>query len=81
MPLYHFHTIANTRQPDTDGVDLPDDGAAQDLAVRYAGELLRDEPALVRDGRTCRVEVTTEGGSLIFTFTASTLAEPATPLR
>ena len=42
MPRYFFHVIDSYSAPDTDGTELPDIYAAQHMAVRASGEILRD---------------------------------------
>jgi hypothetical protein len=67
MPRYFFHTADGVRNPDTDGIELGDDDAAQLEAVRYAGEALRWQPKELRKRGQWRVEVTGEDGALLFT--------------
>jgi len=67
MSRYFFHTFDGVRNPDTDGIQLGDDHAAQLEAVRYAGETLRWQPKELWERGQWRVEVTGEDGALLFT--------------
>lgn len=81
MPRYYFHTVAGTRVSDWEGTELPDLQAARETAVRFAGELLRDDPTLVRDGEPFGVEVTTADGALLFSVAVLATSPPATVER
>lgn len=58
MPHYYFSLYDHVREPDDIGLDLPDDAAARSEAIRFAGELVRDDPAMLDNGCTLEVRVT-----------------------
>lgn len=64
MPRYYFHTCDGTQDIDRQGHELPDDDAARIEAIRYAGGLLADDPAIVVRDETLRINVTNEQGRL-----------------
>ncbi len=64
MPRFYFHSSSGRAEFDDEGVDLADTAAARLEAARYAGHLLADDPALVNDTTTLRIEVTDEKGCL-----------------
>lgn len=64
MPRYYFHTCDGTQDIDRLGHDLPDDDAARSEAIRYAGGLLADDPAIVVGDEALRINVTNEQGRL-----------------
>lgn len=66
MPRYHFHCADGSREPDVEGTELPDEGAAQLEAMRYAGEVLQHEPGRIWSEGQWRVEVTDEKDTLLF---------------
>lgn len=68
MPQYHFHHADGQRDYDPDGVELPNDEAAQIEAVRYAGSVLKDNPKAIWYHGTWRVEVTDSNNVLLFTL-------------
>jgi hypothetical protein len=67
MPIYHFHSSDGSRDVDAEGTELPNDAAARLAAVRYAGEMLKDEPARLWSAGQWRVEVTDDRNALLFT--------------
>ena len=75
MPLFFFNTADGGRDSDLRGTDLPDLAAARVEGIRFAGEALASEPALLRDGQGFRVEVLDGERTLLFTII--TLAAPA----
>ena len=76
MPRYFFHSADGHRNPDTDGVDLENDRAAQRAAVAYLGAALEDDPDLVWRKGHWRVEVTDEAGRLRWTVMAIAVDAP-----
>ncbi|AMU96147.1 hypothetical protein AOA14_16195 [Sphingopyxis terrae subsp. terrae NBRC 15098] len=64
MPRYYFHSSSGQRELDDEGVELSDTAAARVEAARYAGHLLGDNPELINDVDTLRIEVTDEDGCL-----------------
>ena len=76
MPRYYFHAVDRTRERDLDGVDLPDDHAAQQTASAYAGERLKDAPGRLWKDGTARVEVTNGSGVLLWTVVTIVVDAP-----
>ncbi len=64
MPRFYFHSSSGRAELDEEGVELADIAAARLEAARYAGHLLADDPALVDDTVSLRIEVTDEDGCL-----------------
>nr|WP_156677835.1 hypothetical protein [Sphingomonas profundi] len=52
---------------DPEGIDLANEQEARFMAVRYAGEVLQSNPETLWNAGQWRVEVTDDGGSLLFT--------------
>jgi hypothetical protein len=66
MPLYYFHvhnSLGFTR--DEEGQELPDVGAALDVAVRSARSLLAAEVSEGRVDLRGRIDVTDEAGGAV----------------
>ncbi len=68
MARFFFHTVDGRRDRDTTGTELPDAVAARVAAIRYAGDLLSDQPDMLWDGSDFRVEVTDEQSKLVCTI-------------
>jgi hypothetical protein len=66
MPRYHFHAQDGAPLPDREGIDLPDDGAAQVAAVRYLSELVETYPRLLWETRNLQLTVTDARGLMLF---------------
>jgi len=75
MPLFHFNLADHVREPDIEGTELCDIAAARVEAIVFAGEYLRDNPAIINDGRDFRVEVTDDGGMPLFTVRLEMIEE------
>ena len=67
MARYFFHTRNGGLERDPDGVELATLEEARAVAVRYAGDVLCENQALLWDGTDFRVMVTDEGNRLLFT--------------
>ncbi|MDF2640592.1 MAG: hypothetical protein K0R64_3576 [Novosphingobium lindaniclasticum] len=65
---YFFKVTNGVREVDLAGTELLDENAARREAVRFAGELLKDEPMLLDHGRLL-VSVRNEDGSIEFAIT------------
>ena len=76
MPRYHFHSADGSRDPDLEGTELENDQAAQQAAVAYAGAMLKDDPMLLWEKGSWRVEVTDEEGVLLFTVVTLAMDAP-----
>jgi hypothetical protein len=68
MPIYHFHSVDGSRDPDPDGVELENDTTAQHVAMQFAGEVLKSEPEQIWSNGQWRVEVTDDDNILLFTI-------------
>ena len=77
MPLFFFNTADGDRDRDVDGTELPDLAAARSEGIRFAGEALASEPALLRDGEGFRVEVLDADRTLLFTIITLAVNAPA----
>lgn len=67
MPRYHFHCANGSRESDHDGTELADDETAQQMAVVFAGEVLKSDPKEIWNSGSWRVEVTDPDNVLLFT--------------
>lgn len=76
MPRYFFHSADGHRNPDTEGVELPNDRAAQRAAVAYLGAALEDDPEMLWHKGNWRVEVTDETGRLKWTVMVMAIDAP-----
>lgn len=77
MPRYFFHTVDGGRERDTDGVELSSPAVARVEAIRFAGEVLTQDPDTLWDGREFRVEVVDEQKQLLFTIVTMAIDAPA----
>lgn len=66
MPRYFFHVFDGVSARDDVGTDLPDVYAAQEQAIRTAGEILRDMGARFWNDTEWRLEVAGESGRVLF---------------
>ena len=66
MARYFFALHDHTFETDEEGVDLPDLHAARLEAIRFAGEVLRDQPDLLDGSNALSVKVTDEDGGETF---------------
>lgn len=71
MPRYFFHIIDGTTDSDHIGTDFPDLYAAQDQAVRAAGEAIRDLGGQLFDHESWKMQVDDDAGKMLFTLTVS----------
>ena len=76
MFRYFFHTKDGGRSRDQEGVVLASDDAARIEAIRFAGDMLRDDPHLLLDGAEFRVELVDENGKWLGTVIATTINAP-----
>lgn len=73
MPLYYFDVNDGTREPDLTGSEFASLDTARTQAIRYAGELLRDNADAIWDGNGLRVEVSDERRTPIFAIVTSAI--------
>jgi len=65
MARYYFNLSDGTREADETGTEMANDQDAQREAVRFAGEVMRHEPARLEHGQM-QVDVTDHEGALLF---------------
>jgi hypothetical protein len=65
--LCFFNLAGAVYDPDTDGMEMASFEDARNQAVRYAGEIIRDNPDVVWRGEEVRVEVTDANQLIMFT--------------
>jgi hypothetical protein len=68
MPRYFFQVDDGFSTRDEAGTELPDIFAAQDEAIRFSGERLRDMGGKFWDGTAWNLAVTDETGRVLFTL-------------
>ena len=66
MPNYFFDLYNGGAAPDLEGYDLPDDAAARDEALVFAGQTIMDQPHLVKGSNGMRVQVLDEQRRPVF---------------
>lgn len=71
MPRYFFHVIDGKSDRDGIGTEFADLYAAQDQAVRAAGEAIRDLGGQLFDHSHWKMEVNDDAGKMLFTLTLS----------
>lgn len=76
MPRYHFHCADGKREMDVDGTELEDIQSAQLEAIKFAGEVLRNEPEAIWADGQWRVEVTNGDNVLLFTLITLAIDAP-----
>ena len=72
-----FNLAGAVHDPDNDGVELPDIGAAREQAVKFAGEYINHRPEAVWLGDELRLEVTDANRLLLFTLIVAGVDSPA----
>ena len=76
MPRFFFNTADGSRDVDTVGVELADQATARKQAVRFAGEVMNDDPTVLWDGCDFNVEVVDEQGELLFVVSTHVVDTP-----
>ena len=79
MPRFHFHIFDGQDRRDEDGTELPDFQAAQVEAIRFAGEILKDEAHRIALGKEWRMHVTDESNMILLRLDFSAVAAPVAP--
>lgn len=77
MPRYFFNEMGGTYKKDDDGLEFASLADARLEAVRYLGEVLRDQPDVVWAGEDFRVEVTDANEFVMFTAMVVGIDAPA----
>ncbi len=70
MVRYFFNVANGKREPDTRGLLLADIGEAREAAIRFAGDIMSDEPDILKRSHKFSVEVTDDTGEVLFTIVA-----------
>ena len=66
MPLYHFNLHDGHSYRDQQGTELPGLDAARTEAVRFAGQMFKDNPATVLSDEDWSMDVTDAAGLILF---------------
>jgi hypothetical protein len=66
MPRYFFNVADGEREPDLKGLILADGNAARIAAIRFAGDVMSDEPDILKERNQFSVEVADESGAVLF---------------
>jgi hypothetical protein len=66
LPRNFFHVLDDHSSPDNQGTELPNDEAARREAIRFAGDILKDEADVVLFGQQLRMKVTDATGLILF---------------
>ena len=74
MPRFFFDLSDGTRETDAVGIDLADVDAARVVALKFTGELLRDNSQEIWEGEELRVEVFDEGRMPLFVVSVSAMS-------
>jgi hypothetical protein len=77
MPRYFFHAEDGRVFHDDEGTELPNDAAARIEAVKIAGQLIEEDPALILDTCSMRLTVSNEDTLTVFLIDASAVKPPA----
>lgn len=77
MPRYFFDTEGGSNFHDEDGVALADADEARLYAIKFAGQCMADDAALLAQGQDFRVEVRDSDGLLLFAVTTFVTDSPA----
>ena len=66
MPRYFFNVDDGHSSLDRDGADLPGPYEARVMAIKLAGEILKDDAERIATHETWRIEVIDESGTAVF---------------
>lgn len=78
MPRFHFDVYDGISLPDPQGRELEDWQAARMEAIRYAGEILKDDARRVMLGQGWHMNVTDEAGLILFRLDFNVMETAAT---
>lgn len=67
MPLYYFNIVEHGHKVDSIGTQCANPELARMEAVRFAGEILRDEPERVWNGSELRIKASDAWDTVLFT--------------
>jgi hypothetical protein len=65
MPRFYFHIFDGRNQRDDDGTELSNFHEARVKAIRYAGEVLKDDAHCIALGEDWHMDVTDEAGLIL----------------
>ena len=68
MARYFFNIVEDDHKVDVIGADYPDAQVARTEAVRFAADMLKNEPERVWKGTELRIEATDTWGTVLFTL-------------
>jgi hypothetical protein len=71
MPRYYFNVAHGEREQDTQGLILTDSNAARVAAIRFAGDVMSDEPDILKPGNQFSVEVVDEAGVVLLVISTT----------
>jgi len=71
VPRYFFNIIDRSAQPDAEGFEFPDIYAAQEAAVRFCGEIIKEMDGKFWEQPNWQLQVTGHDKKLLLTFTFS----------
>jgi hypothetical protein len=78
VPRYFFHVHDGTDVPDLEGTELRDITAARAQGLMLAGEIIRDAGRRGDLGEDWSIEVSDQGGLVLFRMVFLVAASPAT---
>ncbi|WCP13330.1 hypothetical protein sphantq_01755 [Sphingobium sp. AntQ-1] len=74
MPRYFFS--ASDEEADEIGAELRDQSAARQFAIRFAGEVMDNQPDVLQGGQGFSISVTDERKVLLFTIEIAVIDAP-----
>lgn len=74
MPRYFFS--ASDDEADEIGADLPDQSGARQFAIRFAGEVMDNQPDVLQGCQGFSISVTDERKLLLFTIEIAVIDAP-----
>jgi hypothetical protein len=77
MPRFYFHIFDGRDLRDDEGIELSHFQEARVEAIRYAGEILKDDAHRIALGEDWSMDVTDDTGLILFRFHLSTVTASA----
>ena len=81
MPLYHFNVHCGDMRRESEGYEFLNLETAKREAVRLSGDMIRELGPEFWEGDGWALEVTDEGGAILFTLVFFASLAPSTPTR
>ena len=78
LPRYHFNLYDGERDLDVDGIELASWQDARFEAIRYAGEVLKEDPKRIAQTGDWRMEVTDDVGLILYRLDFCVIESAAT---